>query len=588
MTTQAADRDEVVEIDDQHRIIEILHLLDDQRHALTVALADTCADVQAVQPDYPAHLEGFDPDKGELLLSITDAESLEADDTVKRPLTLRAENDRILRFEHLEVIEARREGERLSVRCGLPARLSTAARRQQARVRLREDMSVEAKLTRFADQPPIRARLCDISSGGCLLSLALADCSALSEGLELPAVTLAFPGGQRFTTSATLRHLNPRALSGLATVGLSFDALNQESVRKLLQIVADTEREIAWRTGESSRLAAPTRLYHGQSTTPSRPAPAPSDRTPPGLETLIGIARDQHVFLLALKNDRPLPLDRLERSADRLIALHGQGRQAFFYALACLGEEPHWMQHSLNVAGRLADLMLAEPDLSGETHHAVRAALLHDLGKAMLVNDGLPSLEREMTPSQRQYVRTHVEVLLKALLRAGYTPNETERDVILNINERLDGSGYPRGLGAEALSPVARMAAVIDVIDAMTRPRDDRPALEAARAYRYLYQRPERFDRHWVTRYVQRHGFYPLGSLVQFSRGYLAWVLALDERGQPLRVRVVRNLHREHISYDDEIGRADFDQLGRLVGAAGSQHVGLAGSPHRLDKNVTT
>ncbi|MCP1328097.1 metal-dependent phosphohydrolase, partial [Halomonas sp. 707D4] len=102
----------------------------------------------------------------------------------------------------------------------------------------------------------------------------------------------------------------------------------------------------------------------------------------------------------------------------------------------------------------------------------------------------------------------------------------------------------------------------------------DRPPLDAVAAYRYLYNRPTRFDQHWVTRYVQRHGFYPLGSLVEFSHGYLAWVLGVDERGQPDRVRVVRNLRRRDVFYDDEIGRVDFDQLGRLTGPA---------QPHRHD-----
>lgn len=575
MKTESADQEESVEVGDRDRIVEILHLLDDRRHALTVALHDASAR-QAMQPDYPAHLERFDAAKGVLTLSVTDAGSLETNGAGERTLTLRAENDRILRFERLEVFETRREGSRLSVRCGLPARLVTAARREQTRVRLREDMPVEAALTRFADQPPIRGRLCDISSGGCLLSLPLADCVALAEGLELPALTLVFPGGQRFTTAATLRHLNSWAHSAQATAGLSFDNPDRACVQQLSHIVADTEREIAWRTGEASLLATPTRLYHGRKKKPARPAAAPSSRRKPqGLDTLAEIASDQHAFLLALRNQRPLPLARLERSAERLIELHDQGRQAFFYALACLDHEPHWMQHSLNVAGRLADLMLAEPDHNIDTHRAVRAALIHDLGKAMLVDDGLPSLECQMTPAQREYVRTHVEVLLKALERADYATSEAERDVIGNINERLDGSGYPHGLTAEALSPVARMAAVIDVIDAMTRPRDDRPPLNAAQAYRFLYQRPESFDRHWVTRYIQRHGFYPLGSLVHFSRGYLAWVLALDERGQPLRVRVVRNLHRKRVGYDDEIGRADFDQLGRLTGSACPHHYGL-------------
>ena len=42
-------------------------------------------------------------------------------------------------------------------------------------------------------------------------------------------------------------------------------------------------------------------------------------------------------------------------------------------------------------------------------------------------------------------------------------------------HERLDGSGYHRGVGAAQLSPVARVLAAADVWCAMTEPRAHRP-----------------------------------------------------------------------------------------------------------------
>lgn len=572
METVLPEKDGVVEINDMRHIADVLINLDDRCDALTVSLHDPALHQQ---PDYPVHLERLDPAAGELSLIVTDAGSLDIPTLDKHRLTLLADNDQALRFEAIQVLEAERYGDALQLRCVLPRRLLATARRQSARIALRKDMPVSAAITRFVDQPPIEATLRDISGGGCLLSLPLAECASLTEALTLPAVTLTFPSGEHFTIDASVRHITPIVRSNQAAVGLEFGHLDRPHQRQLAHVVSSTEREVAWRAGEVSRLAAPTPLYASHERTRNRSAKRRRQRTPRGLNTLREVARDQHLFLLALQNDHPLPMERLERSTNQLIKLLGKSRQAFFYDLTCLTDEPQWMQHSLNVAGRLADLMLAEPELAADTHRAVRAALIHDLGKVMLIDEALPSLESEMNEAQRSRLRNHVGALLAALEHAGYPLGALERDIIGDINERLDGSGYPRGVTEAALSPIARMAAVIDVIDAMMRPRGDRPALDAVKAYRYLYNRPERFDRHWVTRYVQRHGFYPLGSLVKFSHGYLAWVMALDERGQPSRVRVVRNLRRAGIFYDDEISRVDFDQLGRLVGSVQPERYGL-------------
>ena len=110
--------------------------------------------------------------------------------------------------------------------------------------------------------------------------------------------------------------------------------------------------------------------------------------------------------------------------------------------------------------------------------------------------------------------------------------------VAQNVNERLDGSGYPRGLTADGLHELARAAAVVDAIDAMRRDRPDRPAWRIDAIYRHLLHQPERFDQRWVKRYIQRFGLHPIGSLVRFDGGQLAWIQALDAEGQPTQVQL--------------------------------------------------
>ena len=50
-------------------------------------------------------------------------------------------------------------------------------------------------------------------------------------------------------------------------------------------------------------------------------------------------------------------------------------------------------------------------------------------------------------------------------------------EAVLQHHERMDGSGYPRGLSGDTISPEARILAVADTVEAMASHRPYRPAL---------------------------------------------------------------------------------------------------------------
>jgi len=54
--------------------------------------------------------------------------------------------------------------------------------------------------------------------------------------------------------------------------------------------------------------------------------------------------------------------------------------------------------------------------------------------------------------------------------------------IAVQLRERLDGSGYPRGLSGPAISRPARILGAADAYQSMTEPRPHRPALSAADA----------------------------------------------------------------------------------------------------------
>ena len=74
------------------------------------------------------------------------------------------------------------------------------------------------------------------------------------------------------------------------------------------------------------------------------------------------------------------------------------------------------------------------------------------------------------------------------------------------------------------------MAAVVDAIDAMSRPRADREGMTAESTYRHLLQNQNLFDVDWIEAYIRHFGVIPIGSLIQFESGQLAWVTRLDDQ----------------------------------------------------------
>jgi putative nucleotidyltransferase with HDIG domain len=122
-----------------------------------------------------------------------------------------------------------------------------------------------------------------------------------------------------------------------------------------------------------------------------------------------------------------------------------------------------------------------------------RAALLHDLGKLSISNRVLDK-PGSLTPEERMRIRQH-PLLAEHILERVSTFGELAA-VAGAHHERLDGSGYPRGLTGDALTPPMRVLAVADVYEALISDRPYRAAYSPRRALELMRADvPERLDR---------------------------------------------------------------------------------------------
>jgi HD-GYP domain-containing protein (c-di-GMP phosphodiesterase class II) len=121
-----------------------------------------------------------------------------------------------------------------------------------------------------------------------------------------------------------------------------------------------------------------------------------------------------------------------------------------------------------------------------------RAALLHDLGK-LAVSNRILDKPAKLTPAEFARVREHPAVTERILSRVPGC--EHLAPMAASHHERLDGSGYPRGLCAPDLTLPMRMLAVADVYEALTSDRPYRPALGSDEALAVIRRDvPRRLD----------------------------------------------------------------------------------------------
>ncbi|WP_275287426.1 HD domain-containing phosphohydrolase [Halomonas elongata] len=443
---------------------------------------------------------------------------------------------------------------RLVCRSDYPRSLEVLQRRETFRAGLRLGMEVGAILrTIEGGGRAIQGDLKDLSLEGCRLELPLAASGLLGEVAVPLEIEFCFPDGTRYAVrQASLRHRNMDMARRVVQAGFRFEQSGAEQERKLWYFVRAIEQEAARHVegDDASRLPSPL-FQTSVSASPTVGRRNMCRYATPMAKRLSRVAGYLDAQLLELQQGGEVSSVQLSRHADLLLSLHDEDREGLLFAIRCLHEETWLVRHCLSVAVQLLDL-LQDASPPRELCKAIAAsAMLHDLGKALLPAE----LWEQASPSdeERQRMREHVAVLEPCMRQCHWLAGAVYASVVERINERLDGSGYPQGLGDEQLGELERAAAVVDVGDAMRRDRADRPAWSVQEVQRHLLAHPETFDARWVRRYCRRFGRYPVGSLVRFSSGTLGWVQGLDDTGAIARVQLT------------EIVGPPTDELGKVI-----------------------
>jgi putative two-component system response regulator len=133
--------------------------------------------------------------------------------------------------------------------------------------------------------------------------------------------------------------------------------------------------------------------------------------------------------------------------------------------------------HHLSRMGGYCEEIARRLGLPGEIRDSIAlAGQMHDIGK-IAVPDHILLKCGPLTPDERGRMETHADIGRKILQGSESPLLRLAESIAWTHHEKVDGSGYPRGLGGEMIPIEGRIAAVADVFDALTRDRPYRKAM---------------------------------------------------------------------------------------------------------------
>ena len=184
-------------------------------------------------------------------------------------------------------------------------------------------------------------------------------------------------------------------------------------------------------------------------------------------------------------------------------------------------------EHSLNVCIYSVLLGMATQMDEEQLYTLGLGALLHDIGKLAIPLEILNKPDK-LTAEEFEVVKTHTETGYRILKGVPNVPLVSAHCAFQH-HERLDGSGYPRGIRGDEIHEFARLIGVCDVYDALTSHRVYRKAMLPHEAMEVLYAASNtQFDTRYVNLFRSKVMIYPIGMTVRLNTGETGVVVDLN------------------------------------------------------------
>lgn len=180
--------------------------------------------------------------------------------------------------------------------------------------------------------------------------------------------------------------------------------------------------------------------------------------------------------------------------------------------------------HSVNVCLLAVRIALEMNFTAALLHELVMAALLHDIGM-MKVPAGTWNNNRRIKGSEYEEVKKHA-LYGEEILRKIQGLSEVVPVVVGQHQEKVDGTGYPRGLTKDAIHFLARLISIMDAYEAQTHTRLWRDRFLPDKAIQQILdEESSGYDPHFIKAILRYISIYPVGNWVAISTGEIGEVV---------------------------------------------------------------
>ncbi|MBU2702840.1 HD-GYP domain-containing protein (c-di-GMP phosphodiesterase class II) [Sporomusaceae bacterium BoRhaA] len=183
--------------------------------------------------------------------------------------------------------------------------------------------------------------------------------------------------------------------------------------------------------------------------------------------------------------------------------------------------------HSLNCA--IYAILLGQfnglnyPDLK----ELAAGALLHDIGKND-ISTTLLNKPDKLSADEFELIKKHAQWGFEKLIVLHWDLSSLVAHMAWQHHEKMDGSGYPRGIGGNDILFHARIVSIADVYEALTANRPYRPALSPKKAHDIIQAGlGTHFDDELGKLFLSKVALYSPGTLVTINTGETALIVSI-------------------------------------------------------------
>ena len=239
-------------------------------------------------------------------------------------------------------------------------------------------------------------------------------------------------------------------------------------------------------------------------------------------------------------------------------------------ALLCLSQirekDKYLLEHSINVGILMSIFSTSMGYDKATVKELTTGAFLHDVGKILVPSEVL-NKPGKLTAKEWIEMKRHV-VYGQQVLNKSEGISDIAKSICGLHHERLDGTGYPVGYKADEINVYGRMAAVVDVYDAITAARCYHDGKSPFEAMRFLLKLggEGHLDVKLVYNFIRCMSVYPVGTLVELDNGKLGVVQqANNEKPDRPLLKIFFNLRSRSYEKISELNLASTSVHAKIV-----------------------